>query len=274
MVIHLKLISMKITKLLFAIVLTIVVTVQGIAQKTLSNIIKKGEIRIGMTGTQPPFSMRAKNDELIGYEVDLAKLLAESMGVKLKIVELPFYELLPTLQDGKIDAIMSGMTITPERNLKALFAGPYTMSGKSILTKSRVLAGISEVAEANLKKYKITCLKGSTSEKFARAYLPNTEIIPVENYEVAVDMVLNDQADGLVADFPICLVTILRHQDEGLVTLDDALTLEPIGMALPPRDPQFLNLVENYLSALELTGALEILDEMWSGGREWLSDIK
>jgi len=265
---------MKIKKLLLAIILTIAVTVPGITQNTLSNIINKGEIRIGMTGNQPPYSMKAKNGELIGYEVDLAIILAESMGVKLTTVELPFSELMPALQNGKVDAIMSGMTITPERNLKALFAGPYTLSGKSILTKSKVLAEISEAEEANLKKYKITCLKGSTSEIFVQTFMPDTEIIPVENYDMGVDMVLNDQADALVADFPICLVTLLRYQDEGLVTLDEPLTIEPIGMALPPGDPQFLNLVENYLVALELSGALELLDQIWFQDGQWLLNMK
>ena len=265
---------MKIIKLLLAVAITIAITVPGITQNTLSKIIKNGEIRIGMTGNQPPFSMKSKNDKLMGYEVDLARILAESMGVKLKMVELPFSELMPALQSGKVDGVMSGMTITPERNMKAFFAGPYTLSGKSILTKSKVLAEITEAEEANVKKYKITCLKGSTSEDFVRAYMPDTEIIPVENYDMGVDMILNDQADALVADFPICLVTLLRYQDEGLVTLDEPLTIEPIGMALPPDDPQFLNLVENYLYALELSGALQLLDQIWFEDGQWLLNMK
>jgi polar amino acid transport system substrate-binding protein len=92
---------MKIKKLLLVIVITIAVAVPGITQNTLSNIIKNGEIRIGMTGNQPPYSMKAKNGKLMGYEVDLAKILAESMDVKLTMVELPFSELMPALQNGK-----------------------------------------------------------------------------------------------------------------------------------------------------------------------------
>ena len=108
---------MKIKTLLLVCVMALAITVPGITQNTLSNIIKNGEIRIGMTGNQPPYSMKTKTDRLMGYEVDLAKILAESMGVKLNMVELPFSELMPGLQSGKVDAVMSGMTITPERNL-------------------------------------------------------------------------------------------------------------------------------------------------------------
>ncbi|MDX2503077.1 MAG: transporter substrate-binding domain-containing protein [Gammaproteobacteria bacterium] len=265
---------MKIKKLVLAIALSIAVTFAGIAQNTLSNIIKNGEIRIGMTGNQPPYCMKTNSDKLMGYDVDLATILAESMGVKLKMVEMPFSELMQALQSGKVDAVMSGMTITPARNLNALFAGPYTLSGKSILTKSKVLAEITEAAEANVKKYKITCLKGSTSEDFVRAYMSNTEIIPVENYDMGVAMVINDEADAMVADVPICLVSLLRYQDEGLATLNTPLTIEPIGMALPSDDPQFLNLVENYLSALELSGALQLLDQIWFEDGQWLLNMK
>jgi polar amino acid transport system substrate-binding protein len=265
---------MKLKELLLAIVFLVVVSVPGIAQKTLSNIIKKGEIRIGMTGNQPPYSMKSKNDELMGYEVDLAKILAESIGVKLKLVELPFSDLMEALEDGKVDAVMSGMTITPARKLKALFAGPYTLSGKSILAKSKVLTEISAATATNEKKYKITCLKGSTSEEFVSAYMPAAEIVAVENYDKAVEMIINDTADAMVADMPICLVTLLRYQNQGLLTLDVPLTIEPIGMALPAGDPLFLNLVENYLTALELSGAMSLLEQIWFEDGQWLLDLK
>lgn len=265
---------MKTIKLLLAFVIITAITIPSIAQNTLSKIIENGEIRIGMTGNQPPYSMKTKNDQLMGYEVDLALILAESMGVELKIVELPFSELMPALESGKVDAVMSGMTITPERNMKALFAGPYTLSGKSILTKSKVLAEISEAEQVNEKRYKITCLKGSTSEDFVRTYMPDTEIIPVNNYDIGVNMILNDQADAFLADYPICMVSLMRYQNAGLVTLDEPLTIEPIGMALPPNDPQFLNLVENYLSALELSGTFQLLDQIWFEDGQWLLNMK
>src|SRR6187402_1085184 len=76
----------------------------AVAQKVLAAIVKKGEIRIGMTGNQPPFSMKSKTGELMGYEVDLAKALSTNMGVKLKLVEMPFSELIEALKSGKIDA--------------------------------------------------------------------------------------------------------------------------------------------------------------------------
>jgi len=263
----------KITRYLTVSIVVVLLSITTYAQDNLSKIIKNGEIRIGMSGNQPPFSMKSKAGQLIGYEVDLATALAESMGVKVKLVEMPFPELLGALEKGAIDAVMSGMTITPQRNLKAVFAGPYMLSGKSILTKSTVLAEISEADEANQKQYKIVCLRGSTSERFVDVLMPESEKILVDKYDSGVDMVLNDKADAMVADAPICIVTVLKYQDKGLVTLDKPLTIEPIGMAIAPDDPQFLNLVQNYLVSLELSGALELLEQIWFEDGSWILDV-
>jgi len=254
-------------------ILMALISLPALSQKVLSSIIKKGEIRIGMTGTQPPFTMKSKNGELIGYEVDLAKALAKNMGVKLKLVEMPFADLLGALKAGKVDAVMSGMTMTPERNLEVLFAGPYILSGKSILTKSKLINEISAAGNTE-KKYKIVTLKGSTSVEFVKNYMPKQELILVDNYNAGVEMVINDKADAMVADKPICIVTIMKNQGKDLVTSEKPLTIEPIGMALPSDDPQFLNLVENYISSLQLSGTLPLLEQTWFQDGAWMLNVE
>ena len=255
-------------------ILFVFISLPALTQQVLSSIIKKGEIRIGMTGKQPPFSMKSKTGELIGYEVDLAKALAKNMGVQLKLVEMPFSDLTGALKAGKIDGIMSGMTMTPERNLHALFAGPYVLSGKAILTKSSKVAEFTGDSTASGKKFKIVSLRGSTSAQFVKDFMSKHEMILVDNYNDGVDMVLNDKADAMVADKPICVVTVLRNQGKDLVTTEEPLTIEPIGMALPPGDPQFLNLVENYISSLRLSGTLPLLEQKWFNNGAWMLNVE
>lgn len=252
----------------------VTISLPAFPQKVLSTILKKGELRVGTTGNQPPFSMKAKNGELIGYEVDLAKALAKNMGVKLKLVEMPFSDLLGALKTGKVDAVMSGMTMTPERNLEVLFAGPYILSGKAILTKSKLIEEISAATATTEKKYRIVTLKGSTSVEFVKNYMPKHELILVDNYNDGVTMVLSDKADALVADKPICVITLMKNQGKDLVTSDKPLTIEPIGMALPSDDPQFLNLVENYIASLQLSGTLPLLEKMWFQDGTWMLNVE
>lgn len=249
------------------------VSVPSFGQKVLSSILKKGELRIGTTGNQPPFSMKSKTGELIGYEIDLAKALAKTMGVKLTLVELPFSELISAVKSGKVDAVMSGMTMTPERNLNVLFAGPYTISGKTILTKGRLAEEISAATDANMKKYKIVSLKGSTSSEFVKELMPKHELIAVDNYNAGVAMLLDGKADALVADKPICVITLMKNQGKDLVISDKPLSIEPIGMALPSDDPQFLNLVQNYIATLQLSGTLQLLEKTWFQDGAWMLNV-
>ena len=245
----------------------------AVSQKVLATIVKNGELRIGTSGNQPPYSMMSKTGELMGFEIDLANALATNMGVKLKLVEMPFSELMDALKSNKIDAIMSGMTITPERNLVALFAGPYTISGKAILTKSDKVA-VFNADTSMAKKYKIVCLKGSTSEEFVKTVMAKQQLIAVSNYDEGVNMVINDQADAMVADKPICVLSIMKYPGKDLVTTEQPLTVEPIGMALPAGDPQFLNLVSNYISTLQISGTLAALEQKWFKNGSWMLSVK
>ena len=113
----------------------------------LDRIVETGTLRVGMSGNQPPFNMKARDGSPMGLEVDLANAMATMMQVEAQIVEMPFAELIPALERGEIDMILSGMTITADRSRRVSFIGPYVMSGKSILTKSSTLAAIQNAAE-------------------------------------------------------------------------------------------------------------------------------
>jgi polar amino acid transport system substrate-binding protein len=238
--------------------------------KVLNKILKSGELRVGTSGNQPPFTMKSKEGQLMGYEVELAKLLTDALNLKLIFVEKSFSELLPALEKGEIDVIMSGMTITPERNVKCSFVGPYIISGKSILAKSKRIYDLDEMGEINRPTIKVAALKGSTSQSFVEKLAPKVEFFPITDYETAVKMVLEDKVDIMLADYPICLLSILRHPDAGLATLEAPLTIEPIGIALPPDAFQLHNLIENYMNALQIGGVLENLEAKWFRDGSWL----
>jgi polar amino acid transport system substrate-binding protein len=255
------------------IVVLILAGTSAFAGATLDRIVERGEIRIGMTGNQPPLSMKSKSGTLIGFEVDLANLLGQAMEVEPKLVTKPFPELIPALLAGEIDVIISGMTITPQRNTKVAFVGPYNVTGKSILTKSSTLAAAQETDEINAENITLTALKGSTSERFVQLLLPKAKLTATDDYDAAVKMVLDGQANALVADIEVCQFSMLRYPDAGLATLAAPLTIEPIGIALPPNDPLLMNLIQNYLGTLE---GLELLDELrakWYEDGSWLIQI-
>ena len=168
------------------ILLLFVSAAPALAGKVLDGIVERGEIRVGMTGSQPPLNVMSKSGTLIGYEVDLVEILADSMGVKAKLVILPFPELLPALKKGDIDMVVSGMTITPERNTQVAFVGPYLLTGKSILTKSETLAAVADVIEIDMESVTLTALAGSTSQEFAEVVIPKAKLQTTDDYDKAI----------------------------------------------------------------------------------------
>jgi ABC-type amino acid transport substrate-binding protein len=243
------------------------------SSKSLSRIVSAGELRVGLSGNQPPLNVLNRAGEIIGLEADLARLLAGSMGVQAKFVRKPFGELLGALEKGEVDLVMSGMTITPERNLKVAFVGPYFISGKSILTRSETLAASDEPADIDSPDITLAALDGSTSQRWVEVFVPRAKLVKVVEYDGGVQLVREGKVDAFVADYPICVLSVLRYGGEGLVTLAAPLTMEPIGIALPGDDFLFVNLVDNYLNALTATGALERLQKAWFENGAWLADL-
>ncbi len=119
----------------------------------------------------------------------------------------------------------------------------------------------------------ITALAGSTSQEFAELVFDKAKVQTTSNYDEAVKLVMEGKADAMVADIEICQITVLRYPNAGLTTLADPWTIEPIGIALPPGDPLLVNLVENYLSAIEMVGLLEELHAQWYTDGSWLIQV-
>jgi polar amino acid transport system substrate-binding protein len=239
----------------------------------LRRIVKSGVLRVGMSGGQPPLNVRDKDGAIIGLEPDLAGILARSIGVEARLVAKPFSQLLPALEAGEVDIVMSGLTITPERNLRFAFVGPYFVSGKAILTNSKALAQANGAADIDDPKIKLAALEGSTSQQFVESFVPKAQLVTTRDYDQAVDLVIRDEVDALVADYPICVLSVFRHPGKGLATLVSPLTVEPIGVALPPDDPLLLNLIQNYFNLLEETGTLTQLKGKWFGDGSWISRL-
>ena len=127
----------------------------------LDHVVESGELRVAMSVDQPPFNMRNKDKVIIGFDVDLAQALADAMHVELKIVEIPFGDLLSALLEGKVDVAISGISITPERTRRVSFVGPYTLSGKSILTTARIKEVAKDGSVFNDAEIRIVALNNS-----------------------------------------------------------------------------------------------------------------
>lgn len=262
--------------MLFALVLTLLsacANMTGSSSPSIDGIMQNKELVLGTSGSQPPFSMTTKDGKLIGFDIDLARAMANAMGAKLRIETMPFAELLPALKAGKVNMVLSGLTITPKRNLDVAFVGPYFISGKSVLTKVETIAEIEKASEINTPGMTLTALAGSTSQEFIEALMPEATFVPAKDYDEAVAMVLNDSVKALIADYPICIISVFRHPGNELVSTIRPLSFEGLGVALPKGDPLMVNWVENFLNTLQGTGRLDLLKEKWFGDASWVEQL-
>ena len=243
------------------------------AQPVLNRVVKSGKLRIGMSADQPPLNVKSKGGQMIGLEVDLAKGLGYALGLEVELVQKPFGQLLPALKKGQVDMVMSGVDITAERTKDFLFVGPYLLSGKSLVTASKSLASAETVEDINTPDVSFVTLENSTSAAFVKKNVPKAKLVTVDTYEEAVAKVIDGSASAMIADLPACILAILKNPDAGLVTLEEPLSVEPMGIAVSAKDPRFHNLIDNYIDAIEATGILSALRQKWFEDPAWLEEL-
>jgi ABC-type amino acid transport substrate-binding protein len=242
------------------------------ASPTLDKVLKDRILTVAMSGDQPPFNVMSRNKNMIGYDVDLANYFASTMQVQLKIVQMPFGDLAEAVKKGKADLVISGMAITAQRSQDLTFIGPYNISGKSMLT-TRANAEKGKDVDFNNPDVRIVALKNSTSESFAKMQLPATKLKTISDYEEGIKLLLSGEADAMIADMTIAKLTVLRNPEAGLVTNKTPLSIEPLGIAMANNDPQFANLIGNYLSTFEKMGITKKLNEKWFENSGWIAAL-
>jgi polar amino acid transport system substrate-binding protein len=240
----------------------------------IDRMLARGDLRVGMSGDMPPMNMLTQEDAIIGLDADLAAMIADGMGVRLSIQKIPFAGLLPALEAGTIDMVISNMTITGERNLKAAFVGPYFVSGKAFLTKRSTIANAKKISDLNSPTFTFAALKDSTSQAVIRQAAPQAKLVTAASQNEAIQMVIDGKADALLADYPICIVAVFRNPAAGLVSVVTPITYEPIGIAVPTGDPQLINWLDNYLNTLSAAGHIDGLKERWFSNPDWMTKMK
>jgi len=263
-------------KALSAAILAIVIIcwVAGIASagSSMNRILKQGELVVGISGTQPPLNATSKDGQIIGFDADMAKAISLNMGVKLKLSKIPFADLLPALKAGKVDMIISGMTMTLERNTKVAFVGPYYISGKGILTKTENVASLQDPEGLNKPEFRVATLKDSTSQVFVQKASPKATLVTTQSYDDALDMLFQNKIDALVADYPFCAFTAFRFSEKGLIAGQAKFTYEPLGIAVP-EDALLINWLQNFMMMLDGSGQLKSLNNRWFQDGSWIKEL-
>lgn len=242
-------------------------------KSTLNKIIDRGELQVCMEVGYLPFEMRDKSGNIIGFDVDIAKAMAKTMGVKLDLRNTAWDGIIPALVTAKCDIIIGGMTITAERNLKINFSDPYIVVGQTVLLNKKHEGKIKSYKELNSKDYTITTQLGTSGDVAAKKLLSKAKLNLFETSADAALEVINNKADAFIYDLPYN--TVYAAQNPGkAVLLDTPFTFEPLGFAIRKGDPDFMNFINNFLAQIKGDGTYDVLYNKWFVNQSWIDNIQ
>ncbi len=248
--------------------------IQLAKKSTLEAILKKGELRVGFESGYMPFEITDKKGNFVGFDIDMAKAMAKAMGVKFVPVNTAWDGIIPALITKKFDIIMSGMTVTQERNLKINFADPYIIVGQTILINKKHKKKIKSYKDLNNSKYIVTSKLGTTGEQAVKRLIPKCKYKSFETEPEAALEVVNGKADAFVYDLPYCVVFNAEQGAGKLIFLDEPFTFEPLAWAVRKGDPDFMNWLNNFLRQVKNDGRYERIHNKWIKSTDWYKNIK
>ncbi|MCY1274025.1 L-cystine-binding protein FliY [compost metagenome] len=240
----------------------------------VDDAVKRGTLRVGMDPTYMPFEMTNKRGQIVGFEVDLLKAMAKSMGVKLELVSTGYDGIIPALLTDKFDMIGSGMTLTQERNLRINFSDPFIVVGQTLLIRKDLEGTIKSYKDLNDEKYRITSKIGTTGEFVAKKQLSKAQYHGFDNEPEAVMDVVNGKADAFIYDSPYNVVAVSKFGAGKLVYLDQPFTYEPLAFGLKKGDYDSLNWINNFLKQIHEDGTYDRLHDKWFKNTDWLKDME
>jgi len=209
---------------------------------TLDEVVRRGVLRVGMNPGYKPFEILDPKGQWQGFDVDLARYLADQAGVKLEIVQTEWDPVIPNLAARKFDLILSGMTRTPKRALGCLFTEPYFRTGQVVMLNAakHPPGSVRDPRELDRAGVVLSTRLGTTGEITARKEFPAATLKTFDSEAEAALEVDAGRADGLVYDQPFAAVHSLESGGKCYV-LDRPLTSEYLAIAVRRGDQDFLS---------------------------------
>jgi len=229
---------------------------------TLSKILKRGKLIVGVKYDTKPFGYLNEKQELVGFDIDLAKAIATSILGSENAIE--FKQVTPSnrilaLNSGGIDMVIATMTITPQREQVIDFSLPYYVAGQAVLVPKD--SKIDSMSDLNGKR--VIIIFGSTAENYLRLVAPDANIVGFKTYTSGYMALKQGRADAMTSDDTILMG--FASADKSLKLLPKRYTKEPYAVGFK-KDESSLRLekkVDFVIKNMRINGDLEKLKDKW-----------
>ncbi|WP_196593783.1 basic amino acid ABC transporter substrate-binding protein [Pectinatus sottacetonis] len=219
-------------------------------------------LKVATNADFAPFEFQGEEGKSYqGFDMDLIRAIGKQMGMQVKINNLSFDGLIPALQTGNIDAVISGMSINDERKKKVAFSDPYYESGLTIMVK----ADNNDIKSfKDLQGKRIAVQIGTTSAKEAKK-IPNAQ---VKELNSSADTFLELKAgnvDAVINDKPVNDYYKVKNGDNSVKRVGDKLTSESYGIAVKKDNTKLVKKINDALKKLKENGEYNKLYKKWFG---------
>ena len=235
---------------------------------------------VAMELAYPPFEGKDDAGEPTGVSVDLMKAFGEYIGREIKIENTAWDGLIPSLQTGTADLVISSMTIRPDREEQVDFSDPYANALLAVLVNKNTDA--SSIEDLNQAGMKIAVKSGSTGHLYAESNLQNAELMALPDESACVMEVAQGRADGFIYD----QLTIYRNWQNNLDTTEAIFIPfqepEKWGIAVQKGNSELLEQVNAFLKEFREEGGYDKLEETYLSeekkafdelGFQWFFDL-
>ena len=235
---------------------------------SIEQVRKSGTLRVGVSLFEP-WAIKNKNQNLDGFEIQIAKQLAKDLGVTPEFKIVDWEDLLNKLEAREFDIIIAGMAITPERALRVNFSIPYATSGISIAACLRKTKNMNALDELNDKKVIIGSVSNTVSENIANQVFSKATLKSFTKSEDAINAVKKGDIHALVASSPIPQFLAIKYPDQVDVPLSKPLLSYKTGMAINKGEQEFLNYLNSWITARDAEGWLGAKHKYWFESLDW-----
>lgn len=227
-----------------------------------SYALSAGPLRVGMSADYPPLHFQ-QDGQYAGIEVDNATAVGKVMSRKVEIVQLPFDELIPALADGKVDVLMSGLSVTARRSQQLLFTDPYMRVGQMAIMHKSKLGRFSQPWSVYREGVRVGVEPGTTGAAFAERELPDAQLSFFANSDEAFQGLRKDVIDLYIHDAPTSWQLANGMENSDLISLYSPLTEEMLAWAVAKDNVTLAAELNRALQLMQSNGTLQYILNRW-----------
>ncbi len=257
---HMGVLTMRLFNLtVFATIFTVLAA--GCASQknpAIAKMLDRKEIKVGLESNFKPLVFK-EGKSLKGMEPDLMAKIGNITGAKMTVTEMAWNDLIPALEAGKIDIIMSGMTITEERKKKVNFSYPYIKVGQMAIMRTASIKDFSSADKVMTTNKKVGFIKGTTGDFFVNAKCAKAEKVPLAKTSDGIKALADGKIDVFIIDAPV----VWEMSNPKLTPLLEPLTEEYLAWAVRKNDKALLDTMNKCLEQMKKDGSLDSIEKRW-----------